>query len=229
MDTPRKPWASLVDPKDAIDDLRAEIEGAPHKVECLTCKPTDGERTLEALQVSTRSWLGALAFHTGGLLVDDGWLRILGAGCARLPRDLGRWNGLGTDEPRCEEGLLVGDDALGGFFAWFTDPQTIHYLAPDTAQWEDLEVGHAEWVSAMLSESYAGFYEELFFEGWREEVNELGPTEGISIYPPLVMEAEAKRVHAPVSMNELWELQLKLQRELEGLPDGAQVTLAPND
>jgi hypothetical protein len=48
--------------------------------------PTDrgrGEETLQALQVTTRSPLGAVALETGGLLVDHGWVRILGAGGKR--------------------------------------------------------------------------------------------------------------------------------------------------
>ena len=42
-----------------------------------------GQDSLHRLQVSTRSRLGALALHTGGLLVDDGWLRVLGGGSER--------------------------------------------------------------------------------------------------------------------------------------------------
>lgn len=39
-----------------------------------------GSDALYRLQVTVRSRLGALALHTGGLLVEDGWLRVLVAG-----------------------------------------------------------------------------------------------------------------------------------------------------
>lgn len=41
---------------------------------------------LEAIQVSTRSTLGTLAHECGGILVDHGFVRLLGSGCERLPR-----------------------------------------------------------------------------------------------------------------------------------------------
>src|SRR4051812_46427735 len=55
----------------------------------------------------------------GGILVDDGWLRILGGSHPRLPRDLARWNfpdGNPTNA-RMRGAFLVADDAIGGFFA----------------------------------------------------------------------------------------------------------------
>ncbi|UUU44910.1 DUF2625 domain-containing protein [Streptomyces sp. NBC_00162] len=38
----------------------------------------EGRRCLLQMQVTGRSVLGALALHTGGLLVDDGWVRVFG-------------------------------------------------------------------------------------------------------------------------------------------------------
>ena len=38
------------------------------------------ERVLAGLQVSTRSTMGAMAYESGGMLVDGGWLRLLGSG-----------------------------------------------------------------------------------------------------------------------------------------------------
>src|SRR5690606_41618744 len=53
---------------------------------------------LYRLQVTVRSTLGALALHTGGVLVDGGWLRIIGGGGAGLP-DPAAVNGLGGPGP----------------------------------------------------------------------------------------------------------------------------------
>jgi hypothetical protein len=54
--------------------------------------PARGE-ALVATQVTTRSPMGAVIYETGGLLVDHGWLRLLGSGHSRLPRSLPGWNG----------------------------------------------------------------------------------------------------------------------------------------
>ena len=50
------------------------------------------ERALVAAQVTTRSPMGAIIYESGGILVDHGWLRILGSGHPRLPRTLPGWN-----------------------------------------------------------------------------------------------------------------------------------------
>lgn len=116
------------------------------------------EGVLLSLQVSTRSALGAIAYETGGILVDDGWLRILGSGHARLGRDIAAWN-----EGKADGFLLVADDVLGGFFAinggaLGDDQGNLYYLAPETLEWEALEIGYTafvEWAfSSQLRHSY---------------------------------------------------------------------------
>ena len=51
-----------------------------------------------ALGVSTRSWLGAVAATSGGLIVDHGWLRVLGRGRDKLASALPPpWTAEGKD------------------------------------------------------------------------------------------------------------------------------------
>ncbi len=133
-----------------IEVVRRWAEEAVRPVELLACTPERGKSTLEALNVTERSPLGGIAGRTGGILVDSGWLRILGAGSERLARGLAEWNGLGG-RLRLGGALLVGDDAVGGFFALNGGALpggvgNIFYLAPDTLEWEDLEVRYSGWV-----------------------------------------------------------------------------------
>src|SRR5262245_59603130 len=141
---------------------------APHSVVFLPVNLAAGERNLLSLQVTTRSPLGAIAYGTGGILVDDGWLRILGSGSERLPRAIADWNrSVGPpEEQRLPGALLVADDALGGFFALnggrFPGPVGgVHYLALDTGQWEDLGVGFSEWLQTVFSKRLEAFYTDL--------------------------------------------------------------------
>src|SRR4051794_23162314 len=99
---------------------------------------SDGQRRacLEALQMTTRSTLGALAHETGGVLVDHGFLRLLGSGSPRLSRQLIAWNtelGVALDQF-----IIVADDVVGGVFAIDTGelgaPGHVHYFAPDTLE-----------------------------------------------------------------------------------------------
>lgn len=213
----------LVDTKEpGIDLVRQWFAEASNDVELLSCSREDGELTLLALQVTTRSPLGAVAYETGGLLIDHGWLRILGAGCPRLPRGLADWNGLDSGDRRLPGALLVGDDAVGGFFAVNGDglpgpAGNVFYLAPDTLEWEDLELGYSAWLRWTLSGDLAGFYESFRWDGWRGEVSELSGDRAFSIIPFLFTEGPpvGERSRRPVPIEELWGLYaIELPRQL---------------
>jgi hypothetical protein len=213
-DPVRRSLAELVATNDpALPLLQSWMESATNRVELLPVEPPAGERTLLALQVTLRSMLGAIAFHTAGLLVDDGWLRILGAGGSRLPRDLATWNGVATGTHRLLGAMLVADDALGGFFAInggaFEGPAGhVWYLAPDTLAWEDLGMGYSDWVHWALTGDLAGFYESMRWPGWQGEIHTLDSSTGISVYPFLFTAGETieHRSRRPVPIEELWGL-----------------------
>jgi hypothetical protein len=62
-------------------------------VEILPAHRADGEQALYATQVTTRSPMGALAYHAAGLFIDHRWLRVLGAGGhPQFRRSLPQWN-----------------------------------------------------------------------------------------------------------------------------------------
>ena len=61
----------------AWPQLEKELLANP-EITVLPIVPAAGRESLHRLQVTTRSRMGALALHTGGLLVDHGWLRVLG-------------------------------------------------------------------------------------------------------------------------------------------------------
>ena len=71
----------------AIDYLRKLVTDSEVQCELLPPGP-ERENALLYLQVTTRSTLGALAYDTGGILVDNGWLRWLGSGHEKLPRTI---------------------------------------------------------------------------------------------------------------------------------------------
>lgn len=138
---------------------------------------------LLGLQVTTRSPMGAMAHDTGGLLIDGGWLRVLGSGHPRLTRDLLHWN-----QGRAEGLLLVADDAAGGFFAinggaLGDDAGAMYYFAPDTQEWEGLEVGYSDFLQWALSGRMEQFYADLRWDGWREEVATLPGDLSYSFFP----------------------------------------------
>jgi hypothetical protein len=63
----------------AIDLIRQWTTSAQNHVEILS-PSANREAVLLDVQVTTHSTMGAVAYETGGVLVDDGWLRFLGSG-----------------------------------------------------------------------------------------------------------------------------------------------------
>lgn len=94
------------------------IDSARNKVEILPADIDKAKDALYKIQVTTRSPMGAIVYMTGGLLIDNGWIRILGSGDSRLPRSLPDWNKGKTfkDFGQPAPYLIIADDAIGGFF-----------------------------------------------------------------------------------------------------------------
>ena len=205
----------------AMPLVREWVAAASNPVELLPCEGAQGERTLLALQVTTHSPMGAIAHGAGGLLVDGGWLRILGAGCPRLPRGLADWNGLAEGAtPRLAGALLIGDDAVGGFFALngggLEGPVgQVCYLAPDTLRWERLDFGCSEWLDWACTGDLDRFYERLRWPGWRGEVAALDGARALSVYPFLWAAGPpiAERSRRPVPIDELWRLAMDFRQQ----------------
>ena len=158
------------------------LESAENNWELLP--PSDqNEAVLESMQITTRSPLGAMIYDSGGLLIDHGWLRIIGSGHPKLPRNLTSWN-----EGRAKEFCLVADDAVGGFFAingggLGDDLGMIYYWAPDTAEWEALEIGYTDFLQWTLSAQLADFYQALRWNNWQTDIADLSGDECFSFYP----------------------------------------------
>lgn len=198
--------------------LEAELLSNP-QITILPIGVRAGRDCLHRLQVTTRSRLGALALHTGGLLVDDGWLRVLGGGESGLP-SLAEANDLsGDDQP--PSALMVGYDVLGGRFEVNGadpavlgrpgNPGDVCYFGPDTLEWESLDAGHGAWLSWIAQGGTGQFYEALRWPGWHEEARTLPLSHGITVYP-FLWSREAQQDLAgtsrrPAPMAELFSLQ----------------------
>jgi hypothetical protein len=191
-----------------------------------------GRDCLYRLQVTSRSRLGALALHTGGLLVDDGWLRVLGGGGNGGLPSLAEINGLPGDE-QPPSALVVGYDVLGRRFEVngpnppaMDRPGTVGevcYFGPDTLDWAGLGVGHGAWLSWIAAGGTGEFYQSLRWPGWREEIRALPVSHGITVYPFLwSREAQqdlAGTTRRPAPMQELFSLQDEFTARFAAKPD----------
>ncbi|WP_130734657.1 DUF2625 domain-containing protein [Flavobacterium sp. J27] len=168
------------------------INTAKNKVEILNLDSNSDKDALYHTQVTTRSPMGAIVYNSGGLIIDDGWIRILGAGNSKLNRSISNWN---KGKSFLEYGeqpsfLLIADDAIGGFFilnggALGNDLGYIYYLAPDSLEYEPLEITYSEFILFCLNNDLDTFYQGFRWKNWKNEVKNLGYDNIFSFFPYL--------------------------------------------
>ncbi|PCE32982.1 hypothetical protein BZL54_07580 [Burkholderia ubonensis subsp. mesacidophila] len=147
------------------------------------------------------------------MLVDSGYLRLLGSGHPRPTRNIVDWN-----EGRSSGFLLVADDVVGGFFALNggalgKDVGSMYYLAPDNLTWESLEIGYGDFLRWCVTDRLSDFYSSMRWPGWQSDVRSLGPDECFSFYP-FLWTKEGSVQHGSrkaVRVSELYALSIDLK------------------
>lgn len=193
-------------------------------MEILPRNSAAAEAELLKTQVTTRSVMGAVVYETGGILIDHGWLRILGSGSAKLPRGLGSWNiGRTQSEPAAPAPYyLIADDAAGGYFALNGGgldgtPGNVFYLPPDTLEWEDCEKGYGDFLHWALVGDLQMYYENLRWQNWREEIRDLSGDNVYTFFPFLCTEegGDINQVsRKPIAIAEHYASTLDLQKSI---------------
>jgi hypothetical protein len=219
-----RPAEELLAADPAWPALRRQLARAAVPVRVLPAPP--GPDVLYRLQVTTASVLGALALQTGGLVLEHGWLRLLGGGAEGLP-DLAAANGL-PDPADPDAGpppfLVVAHDVLGGLFALDGGglgiaPGEVCSWGPDTLEWTGLGAGHAAFLAWALDGGAAEFYEGLRWPGWEQEVAAVPLDRGLSLDPPpFTREGQdvAAASRRPVPFAELSGFYAEMAEQIEG-------------
>jgi hypothetical protein len=200
------------------------IDSARNKVEVLPFDSVKAQETLYNTQVSTYSTLGAVIYNSGGIMIDNGWIRILGSGNVKLNRSVSEWNKGKTikeygDKPAY---LLVADDAAGGFFAinygaFGKDLKNIYYLAPNSLNWEPLSLGYSEFILFCIEGDLSTFYKGLRWSTWSQFIADLDGNKSYSFRPYLWTNEGVdieKCTRKLVGTEELFKFNLKKQKEL---------------
>jgi hypothetical protein len=204
------------------------IDSAANEVEVL---PIDSVKAKDALfhtQVTTRSPMGAVIYMTGGLLIDNGWIRILGSGNDKLTRSLPDWNKgkafVNFGEPPAF--LLIADDVIGGFFllnggGLGEDLGKVYYLSPDNLQYEPLNISYTEFLHFCLNGDLEQFYKGYRWASWKTDITNLSGDEVFSFYPYLwSVEGKdpEKNSRKQVPVDEQYTINLDFRKQL-GLDD----------
>lgn len=157
---------------------------ATNNVTILPKNPQQAEQTLLNIQVTTRSPMGAIIYETGGILVKNGWLRILGSSNRLFQRRLDTWN----EQTQSDGFLLIADDVVGGYFALNggslgENLGMVYYFAPDTLAWESLDIGYSEFIYWAFCGDVEKFYQSFFWQNWQQDVASLHADQVFSFFP----------------------------------------------
>ncbi len=208
----------------AWDLVKQWIKEAKNSIQILPKDVLRADSALYQAQVTTRSPMGAIVYETGGILIDNGWIRILGSGCKRLNRSLMDWNkGKSFDKVGEQPSfLLIADDVLGGFFAINAGGLNkegigkVFYFAPDNLKWEQTEMGYSDFLNFCFSGDLNKYYEGYRWENWKKDIETLDGNWGISVYP-FLWTKEGKDINSdsrkPVPIQELWDLYMKEEKK----------------
>ena len=217
---PKRSLEELINKQEPGWDLVSGwLKQAKNKVQVLPKSPTRADSALLAAQVTTRSPMGAVIYETGGILVDNGWLRILGSGSPGLDHDLMSWN-----KDKQQGFLLVADDVLGGFYAINAGafgPESmgkIFYFAPESLSWQATDKTYSDFLIFCFSGNLSDFYHGLRWKGWEQEVSAFTGNQGIACYPFLFTKEGkniAKNKRGVVPIAELWTFGQDMQRQLD--------------
>ncbi|MBL0738231.1 DUF2625 domain-containing protein [Flavobacterium sp. GN10] len=223
--TKMRPLNELIDQTDSGWKLVKEwANTAKNKVEILPADPQKAKDALYNTQVTTSSPMGAIVYKTGGILIDNGWIRILGSGSQKLNRSLPDWNkGKSFKEfGEAPSFFLIADDALGGFYllnggALGTDLGKVYYFAPDNLEYEQLDITYSEFLEFCFNNDLDKYYAGNRWENWKKDLTALHGDQVFNFYPFLWTEEgndinKVQRKMIPIE--EQYNLNLDLRKQL---------------
>ena len=220
-----RPVEQLIDKANtAWPFVKQQIDSGKNKIEVLAADSNTAKLALYQTQITTRSPLGAVIINTGGILVDDGWIRILGSGNVKLKRSLPEWNKgksffIFGEIPTY---ILIADDAVGGFFAlngteFGKDKGNIYYLSPDRLIWEPLGFSYTEFLYFCFNNNLDDFYKDLRWKNWRKQVTKLSGNSVFNFFP-FLWTKEGKEINKTrrkiIAVQSQFEFNMKSRKEL---------------
>jgi hypothetical protein len=200
------------------------INTAKNKVEILAADNQKAKDALYKIQVTTRSPMGSIVYKTGGILIDNGWIRILGSGNEKLKRTLPDWNlkksynDFGQPAPF----LLIADDAIGGFFilnggALGKDLGKVYYFSPDTLEYEPLDLTYTDFLNFCFNNNLDKFYKGYRWKNWKQDVSQLNGDQVYS-FVPFLWTKEGKDIEKTskkaIPVEEQYSLNLDFRKQL---------------
>ncbi len=220
-----KPLSELINTTDSGWPIVENwVKSAKNKVEILKLDSTSDKNALYNTQVTTRSPMGGIIYNTGGIIIDNGWIRILASGNSKLNRSISTWNKGKSFEEYGEPTpfLLIADDAIGGFYILNggilgEDLGKIYYFAPDSLEYEPLDLTYTEFILFCFNNDLDSFYKGLRWKNWKNDVKNLS-YDKVYNFVPFLWTKKGKEIEKnsrkEVPIEEQYSLNLDLSKQL---------------
>lgn len=178
----------MIREQDLWNEVASMIKKSNRKIQMFEGKENIGHIEIEALGLNRKSILGVIILYTSGICVDN-WIRIIGQNC------LERKGIIMYNEPNerrentvLKGMLIIGQDVVGGIFAinrekFVEGIHKIWYFAPDTLEWECLDMSYAEFIAWLMQGDIDEFYSSMRWDNWMEDCRNINFNEVLLIYP----------------------------------------------
>ena len=194
-----------------LETLKNYFEEVETKIIVLSNDSDKANKTKTVFQFDEETLLGTIVLQTGGIIFDQ-WIRVYGSG----EIDFSQKNKFLLPYGK----IIVAEDLAGGLFG-IDENNMIFYFAPDTLEWEDMEISYPQLIQRFTEggENVECFYESFRWEGWQEDTKDIKHNEGI-LYIPFLWTEEASAeglLHKIVPIDEVQKIQLDIVSGLNNI------------
>jgi len=183
-------------------------------------KKNNVNNTLEKMGINEISTLGQVIINTSGIIVDN-IVRVFANGDEIESKNIYNYN-LELQNSFGNMKIIIADDIFGGLFAinngaFQSKIGDIWYFAPDSLDWESLDINYSEFIAWVSSKNFNEFYSLFKWSNFYHDIKGIKYNQGILIYPFLWskecnIETADKKI---VPINELTSLNLEYINKLK--------------
>ncbi len=158
-------------------------EKSNRNIKILNSNNFNGKEDCEKLRIPSDSVLFSVLVNSNGIIIDD-WIRIWGQSDSMNAGVL-YYNSKFKDY--ISGMILVASDVVGGLFAInitrFNEKNLIWYFAPDTLEWECLDMKYNEFITWTFQGNIDEFYTTMRWKNWKNDVKGIEINKAFLIYP----------------------------------------------
>lgn len=194
-----------------IDWIQSITCNSNKKIQIYDGKDVIGNKEVMDLGINKESVLGNIVLYTAGICIDD-WIRLIGQK-NNNHKGISYYNK--NHNSLLFGMIIIAQDVIGGIYAIdnnrFNSNGSIWYFAPDTLEWEDLEMNYVQFIAWILKGDTDDFYSDLRWKEWKDDCKNIDFDYVFLIYPFLWAKEcnlmTANKIVVPFS--ELLDLNLK--------------------